>query len=164
MLKAASIIFYSANSQLAYHINENFYGKHFVWCGPVFDSSKVDHSHIYSKIPPSSNPYFIYSRLKEDVVRSDLHSPLILNNKAGLKRGALKMLEEGTIDKTDFTEINYIIDKSQLDVFRPFMYLIPFEIVKGKIIEVDVMSTANPLSKEYQVVNLLREEFSLIEF
>ncbi len=37
-MKKPPLVLYSANTLLAYKINETFYkGLHYVWCNPVFD-------------------------------------------------------------------------------------------------------------------------------
>ncbi len=158
-------IFYSTNSYLAYQINENFYnGIHFVWCSPVFDSSALAKFDIRKNIPPSSNPYKIYLSLKEDVENNDLHSSKIDSNKKGIKAGASIMLNKGLISEHEFAMIIRTVDTSSLKDYRPVLYLIPKTLVNQKLEVVDVDEKANPLSVEYRILDLTREEFEIIEF
>ena len=159
-----NLIYYSTNTKLAFIINEKFYfSKHFVWCSPVFNPEKLDEYDYRKKIPVSSSPYKIYKNLLDDVNTDDHHSSKIKENKAGLKKGAAKMLERGIIDENDFARILKIIDKSSIKEFSPILYLIPAEIVKDKIKVVDVEEAANPLSSEYQIEELVDGEFEIIE-
>lgn len=158
-----NIIYYSINTKLAFLINENYYQKHFVWCSPVFDSEKLDHLNILRQIPPSSNPFAIYNRLKQDVSGRDLHSNYVTQNKTGLKKGAIQMLNKGVIDLIDFSRITTLIDKATIDDFLPFIYLIPKGIIESRIKIVDVDSSANPLSVEFQIEDLKKDEFEIIE-
>ncbi|MBK8520736.1 MAG: hypothetical protein IPL54_07615 [Chitinophagaceae bacterium] len=148
---------------MAHHINESYYGKHFVWCSPVFNTEKLDSLSMFKKIPPSSNPYTIYQRLKQDCSNGDLHSSLITQNKSGLKRGAIEMLSNAVIDNLDFARINKIIDSATIEQFYPLLYLIPKTAVEKRVKLVDVNSMANPLSVEYQIEDLIKSEFEIIE-
>ncbi len=159
-----NILFYSINSKLAHYINETFYSRHFVWCSPVFNNEKLDSLHHYKKIPPSSNPFTIFQRLKQDASSNDLHSKIIEQNKSGLKRGAIDMLNAKVIDPLDFARINKIIDLAPIDQFLPLIYLIPKSCVENRIKLVDVDQSANPLSIEYQIIDLKQNEFEVIDF
>jgi hypothetical protein len=164
-LKINSIILlYSVNSKIAYFINETFYAKHFVWCSPVFDTEKLESLNLFKKIPPSSNPFTIYTRLKQDVSMCDLHSANISKNKAGLKKGAIHYLGAGIIDGIEFAKINSIIDSAPINEFSPLLYVIPRKGIESRIIQVQVDKSANPLSIEYQIVDLNKTEFEVIEF
>ena len=158
-----TILLYSVSTQIAYRINELFYGRHFVWCSPVFNSEKLDSMHVYKKIPPSSNPFRIYERYKQDVNNGDLHSAMISQNKAGLKKGAIIMLKNGVIDNSDFVRINNMVDSATIDQFSPVIYLIPNKELISRIKLVDVAKVANPLSIEYQIEDLKKDEFEIIE-
>ena len=161
-MKPNCSILFSVNTQLAYQINQNFYGKHFVWCAPVFDCKKVDSLSIYRNIPPSSNPQTIYDRYKQDVEGGDLHSASITQNRAGLKNGAILMLNNGIIDTLDLARINKMIDCALIQSFLPIIYLIPMKDVDSRLKIVDVDKMANPLSVEYQIPDLKTHEFQTI--
>lgn len=100
----------------------------------------------------------------QDVKANDLHIMSISQNKAGLKRGAIKMFDNGFIDSDDFKRINAIIDSANVEAFNPLIYLIPRNNVEKKIVLVDVDAAANPLSVEYQIFDLKREEFEVIDY
>jgi|SRR6185437_3047887 len=159
------LVYYSANTYLAYWLNKTFYNnKHFVWCSPAFDPGKLDTKDIRCKIPPSSSPFNIYCSLSADLKSSDMHSSKIKENKYGLIRGANYHLEIGTIDEEEYARIIRIIDKATIAEFRPLIYVIPSHLIKDRLKEVEVDLIANPLSIEYQINDLTSEEFDLIEF
>lgn len=160
------IVLYSTNTYLAYFINENYYGgKHFVWCGPAFDPTKLDKMDLRSRIPPSSSPHKIYQTFKEDIERNDLHSAKIQSAKVGLRKGANIMYDKGVIDANTKVDIEQIIEGASAKEFEPLLYVIPVnEELKKRIITVAVGSKANPLSEEYQIVDLTKKEFDIIQF
>ena len=160
----STIVLYSVNTKIAYYINNNYYGKHFVWCSPVFDSKKLDSLDAFSKIPPSSNPFTIYSRFREDVQGGDLHSNFIINNRFGLKNGAIHMLAQSIIDEKDFARIDTMIDGASINEFSPLLYIIPINNINGRLKTVSVDIAANPLSVEYQISDLKSVEFNAIEY
>jgi hypothetical protein len=92
-----------------------------------------------------------------------MHSTYITQNKSGLKKGAIQMLSSGVVDMNDFTRINTIIDTASIEEFTPFIYLIPRNLIETKIKIVDVDSSANPLSIEYQIEDLRLSEFEIID-
>ena len=158
------MLYYSTNTYLSHFITKRFYNsKHFVWCSPVFDPTKLDEYDPYKRIPPSSSPCKIYNVFFEDVHGSDLHSSKIEGNKIGLKKGAGIHLGKGTISENEYARILTMIDSASINDFRPLLYLIPKDIVKHKVIEVPVEECANPLSVEYQIENLSSDEFEFIE-
>ena len=59
--------------------------------------------------------------------------------------------------------ITRIIDSAGIELFRPLIYLIPSELVKERILQVSVDDAANPLSTEYQVLDLESHEFEIIQ-
>jgi hypothetical protein len=159
-----NLLYYSANTRLAYFITEQFYqSTHFVWCAPVFNPMKLDNYDVRSKIPVSSSPFKIYRNLLEDVQTNDKHSTKIEQNRIGLKKGAAIMREKGIIDDNDFARILTIIDKADISEFTPLLYLIPAHLISKRIVQVDVESSANPLSSEYQIFDLKKSEFEIVE-
>lgn len=160
----SNLLFYSTNTKIAFFISEQFYNStHFVWCAPVYDPQKLDKYDYRSKIPVSSSPYKIYRQLSEDVKTGDKHSAKIEQNRIGLKKGAAIMREKGIIDDNDFARILSIIDNADLTEFLPILYLIPESLVSKKVVSVDIESAANPLSSEFQIHELFRTEFEIIE-
>lgn len=159
-----NLLFYSTNTKIAFFIAEQFYDStHFVWCSPVYNPQKLDKYDFRSKIPISSSPFKIYRQFYEDVNSNDKHSSKIEQNRIGLKKGAAIMREKGIIDDNDFARILSIIDNAETAEFTPLLYLIPENLVKDKIKTVDIESVANPLSCEYQIHELSRNEFEIIE-
>jgi len=158
-----NILYYSTNTYLSHWISMTYYKTFFVWCSPVFDPSKFGEYHKFKKIPPSSSPYNIYNIFHQDVSSSDLHSSKIKENKNGLIKGATFHLEKETITQQDYARILTIIDKATISDFRPLVYVIPKSKVENRIIDVEVESTANPLSIEYQIHDLKHDEFEVIE-
>lgn len=159
------ILYYSVNTKLSYFINEYFYNsRHFVWCAPVFNRLSLEDSNLYKNIPPSSNPFDIYNQYKKDVDGGDLHSNMIERNKAGLKRGAIRMLEKKVVNQDEYARVIAWIDTATIDKFKPVLYLIPKGIIEPRVIKVPVAEAANPLSTEYQVHDLKKGEFELMEF
>lgn len=159
-----NLLYYSTNTKIAFFISEQFYNSsHFVWCAPVYDPQKLDRYDFRSKIPISSSPYKIYRQLSDEVTTGDRHSSKIEQNKIGLKKGAAIMREKGIIDDNDFARIISIIDSAELSEFAPLLYLIPEQLVSDKIVAVQIESAANPLSPEFQIHELLRTEFEIIE-
>lgn len=159
------IVLYSTNTYLAYHINEIYYdSKHFVWCSPVFNPNVLSEEDPRRRIPPSSSPYNIYKTLKEDVEKADLHSAKIRDNKEGLMKGAGIMYRNEIIDLKTKATIEKIIKTATINDFIPLLYVIPYQLVANKINTVEVSDRANPLSEEYQIIDLLKGEFDIIKF
>lgn len=157
-----SLYLYSTNTMLSHRIAKEFYkGRFYVWCAPVFEASKNPMS-IYSKIPRSSSPYEIYMEYKKDVETGDLHSAKIEANRNGLKRGALEALKKGWIDDVEMETINQIIDKADITMFKPILYIIERSMVEKELIKVPVSDKANPLSVEYKIEELTEDKFEVI--
>ena len=81
----------------------------------------------------------------------------------GLVKGANIQFQDGTISEDEYARILKIIDTAQIIDFRPLLYIIPKMIVEDKVVQVDVDIAANPLSVEYQILNLVLTEFDVIE-
>ena len=160
-----NLFYYSVNTYIAYIISERFYNStHFVWVSPVFDPLKLDNFHIWKAIPATSSPSAIYKNLKQEVETGDRHSGKISDNIIGIKKGANFKLSEGLIDVDDLNRIVKMVDQAERREFKPLIYVIPKHLVEKKIVEVEVDKLANPLSTEYQIHKLKKEEFDIIEF
>lgn len=156
------IVLYSTNTWLGYKIGAEYYkGAHYVWCTPYFDASAIP-SIDYS-VPPSSSPSEIYRTLREDVKRGDRHSSRIAANKAGLLLGAEQRRAAGDITEEQASEILSIVGASEPSDFRPLLFVIPFGLVRDKLIKVPVGQRAHPLSVEFRVDGLTRECFDIID-
>jgi hypothetical protein len=155
------LLLYSTNTWLAYAIAERYYGGvHYVWCSPVYDGSTAER-HV--NIPPSSSPADLYRSLLLDTERGERHSELLEKNRKGLDGGAKAKLLAGKITEMDQAEIGKAIKTADLRDFRPVLYVIPFERVRGMVVEVPVPERAHPMSVEYRIEELPRDCFDLLE-
>lgn len=155
------LLLYSTNTWLAYAIAERFYGGvHYAWCSPVYDGAMAA-PHV--NIPPSSSPAEIYRLLREETRRGERHSTLLAQNRKGVLIGADAKLAAGVIDPLQREEIGEMLKRVVPDEFRPVLYIIPYERVRGMVREVPVHERAHPLSEEYRVESLPRDSFHMIE-
>jgi hypothetical protein len=157
------LVLYSANTQLAYRINEHFYHQiHFVWCNPFFSAAAT--LAIDVQMPPSSTPCDICRSYLEDIARRDLHSPGLSNNRFGLQEGMKSKFKEGTITKEQYRELKDIVAKASLEEFRPLLYVIPFEGVRDLVRPAPRRQRAHPFSPEYMIDRLPRSRFDVLEW
>lgn len=157
------LLLYSTNTWLAYVIAERFYNhEHYVWCTPHFDSRSLPT--IDATTPPTSNPCEIYHNLVAEVRKGDKHSAKIKENKVGILKGATFKKRAGVINDQQEKDIAAIVDIAETWDFRPLLYIIPFDLVKGLIKDVPVSERAHPLSIEYVIEQLPRQYFDIIEF
>lgn len=155
------LLLYSTNTWLAYAIAERYYdGVHFAWCSPVYDGRKAD-AHV--NIPPSSSPGDIYRLLSDEVERGEQHSSILENKSQGLLRGAHARRNEGIIGDADFANVERTIKTSSLNDLRPVLYVIPYDRVRGTVVEASVEERAHPFSVEYKVNPLSRDCFDMLE-
>ena len=155
------LVLYSTNTWLAYAIAERFYGGvHFAWCSPVYDGRKAA-PHV--NIPPTSSPAELYRLLVEEVERGERHSALMKNNREGILRGAEAKRAASVITAADWDEIGNTVRLSHPSDFRPVLYVIPYERVRGAAVPVPVPERAHPLSVEYRLEALPRESFDMLE-
>jgi hypothetical protein len=115
-------------------------------------------------IAASSSPHDIFVGYRDSVNTADDHSDFIERNRRGIKRGASIMLADGKIDDNQYQMINYWVDKATHIRFRPLLYLIPANMVTGKLKLVPLEETANPLGPEYRIFDLEEGEFEIVEF
>jgi hypothetical protein len=154
------LLLYSASTWLAYSIAERFYGVHYVWCTPFYDGLTAPR---YVNVPPTSSPAEIYRNMEEETRRGDLHSDAIRRNVTGIMDGAEAKLKAGAITQAQYQEIEVIIEKAKIPDFRPVLYVIPFDLLEGRVPEVPVAQRAHPLSLEYRVEDLRSGCFDLLE-
>jgi hypothetical protein len=155
------LVLYSTNTWLAYAIAERYYaGVHYAWCSPVYNGSTAE-PHV--NIPPSSSPAELYRSLVHQVERGERHSEAITNNRKGIKQGADIKLEAGIITREDHPSILGTIERAEVRDFRPVLYVIPYDRVRGMVVDVPVQERAHPLSIEYRVENLARDCFDMLE-
>jgi hypothetical protein len=155
------LLLYSTNTWLDYAIAERYYdGVHFAWCSPVYDGTKAD-AHV--NIPPSSSPADLYRLLLEEVQRGEQHSAVLKEKRDGVLRGADRRRAEGMITDARFDEIKRTVETSPLHEFRPVLYVIPYDRVRGTVVEATVQERAHPFSIEYKVNPLPRGAFDMLE-
>lgn len=161
-----NLLFYSAASYLSYIINTQFYGKHYLWCAPIFNPACLSSLDPRRNIPTSSSPHDIYNLYYKDTnpTSSDRHSALIRQNKLGLKRGAKFKLASGVITQNEYQIIMQKIQMASINDFRPIIYIIPAALVGDRMKTVPVKLAANPLGTEYRVEDLIEGEFEIMEF
>jgi hypothetical protein len=156
------LILYSTNTWLAYHICELFYGQeHYVWCTPAFDPRSV--AAYASTVPPTSSPSEVYHSLLQEVVRGDLHSTKIEENRRGILRGADFKRTAGVITQEEQDEIAAVVAAAVARDFRPLLYVIPYSQVASIVKKVAVNQRAHPLSSEYIIERLPRGAFDIIQ-
>jgi hypothetical protein len=155
------LVLYSTNTWLAYAIAERFYGGvHFAWCSPLYNGSMAA-PHI--NIPPSSSPAEIYRLLFREVDRGERHSQAIESNRKGIKKGADAKLDLGVITEGEHAEIMKTLERAEVRDFRPVLFVIPYDRVRGMVVDVPVTQRAHPLSVEYRVELLSGECFDMLE-
>ncbi len=149
-------ILYSINTWLSFKIGENFYSNiHYVWCTPHFNAKGIN--------PPSSDPYEICHGLIKDIDGHDKHSAKILLNKSGILAGADKQLANGVISNSERLDIIEIVKLAEVELFRPLIFVIPFDGVINIAKKADIRLTAGLFSKEYIIDKLPREKFDIID-
>ena len=164
-MATTNLLYYSANSYLSYLVNRRFYnGQHYVWVSPVFNPATLDAMHEWRNIPTSSSPHDVYLTYRDSVNTADRHSDIIKQNIRGIKRGALKWLDDKKIDQHQYQSILYMVKNAQLADFRPLLYLIPAHVVQTKLQPVESKLLANPLGPEYRIFDLQQNEFEIMEF
>lgn len=159
---SAPLILYSANTLLAYRINQIYYReRHFVWCNPYFSASAPS---IDVQMPPSSTPSDICCSLCGDVSQDDVHSLKIQSNRDGIRKGASSKRNAEQITEQELREIDQIVSAAKLADFRPLLYVIPFHLVAEQAKPVPPTDRAHPFSQEYIIKDLLRSSFDVLEW
>lgn len=167
MAKKKPNLLYSAGTELSYKINEIFYNDiHYVWCADRFGSPKSGEP--YNRNPSSSDPYDIYQDYNRASGNSgrvaDHHSGAIDRLRIGIKKGADIKLAQGVISKDELDDIYAIVDAADRQDFSPLIYLIPFEKVETLLKKVPIDKRAHPLSDEWIIENLSKDDFDLMRF
>ena len=143
-------------------IAEKFYGsEHYVWCTPIFDARTV--AAYGPTVPPTSSPAEIYRSLYEEVRRGDRHSAKILENRSGILRGAAFKKKAGVITDGTLEEIKTMVRRSQIQDYRPLLFVIPFQSIETRLKDVPAAKKAHPLSWEYTIESLPRACFDVLE-
>lgn len=155
------LLYYSANTELAYRISEIYYGQiHYVWCTPFFTPSKG--GELDYKVPSSSAPRDIYASFYKEVEQRDNHGTNIERNRVGLRNGVIAKKRAGVLTDQQADELNFLIDNATTSDFRPLLYVIPHEGVSHLVQLVPLRERANPFSLEYRIAELPRRCFDVI--
>ena len=153
-----NLIFYSVNTILANFINNEYYKNiHYVWASPFFDAT--------DKNPASSNPKVLYENLIKDLKgkKIDYHSRNIMENRIGIKKGAIEKEKEGVISEATKEEIFELSETNKLDLFEPMIYVIPSYLVEKRVVKPYFKRKAHPTSFEYIIEDLNSSEFDIIQ-
>ncbi len=157
------LLLYSANTVLAFQISANYYqSEHFMWCSPYLGPEDLRTDLANQTNPPSSIPLQIYHNYDTACRSNDKHSPLITQNRLGLKNGAMVKLNAGIIDQRQHDAIVAMADEADVAEFRPFLYIVPFHKAKKFARQVPCTSTASVLSVEYILEKLPRRLFDAV--
>ncbi len=155
------LILYSTQTWLAYAVAERFYGGvHHAWCSPVYDGTTAAR-HV--NIPPSSSPAEIYRVMAADARRGERHSALFTKKLDGIRTGAKLRAAAGEITAAQEEEIDAMLKTAHPRELRPVLYVIPFDTVKHIVHEVPLTLRAHPFSVEFQIPELPRNLFDMIE-
>lgn len=152
----AEMLLYSINTTLAFQIQRTFYNNiHFVWCTAKYDRGW--------RQPASSNPLSIARCYLRDIYSGDNHSSIVMQNRQGLKRGAMVKRRMGIIDEVAESEIITMADMAPLSAFLPLLYIIPFAPVAALCEKVPEKRKASPDSIEYLISELPRNCFDIVD-
>ncbi|NJM51575.1 MAG: hypothetical protein HC843_12485 [Sphingomonadales bacterium] len=154
------LILYSTVTRLAYTINEKYYGGiHYVWCAP---EKALDPNLPTNAV--SSDPWYIYRQFANAVKTHDKHDEYIKNNRAGIIRGAAARLGVGMIDEDQKNEIEELVNMAETPLFAPRFMVIPYVPVKDLVEKVPLQKKASPVSEEFIIGNLPRNQFDIWEW
>ena len=149
-------ILYSINTWLSFKIAEHFYSNnHYVWCSPIFNAKGIN--------PPSSDPFEICHGLLKDVEGRDKHSAKISLNKSGILAGADIQLKNKIITDSQRLDIIDTVSIAEVEDFRPLIFVIPLDSVRGIAKTANVKLTAGLFSKEFIIDKLPRDKFDVID-
>ena len=153
------LVLYSTATKLALHVARQYYGDvHYAWCAPGRPSDSLA---FYN--PPSSDPIELYWQFRRDIDGGDTHSAAVLQNRNGIKRGAVAKASTGLISESDRDRITSLADLAELKHFEPMLLVIPFAAAIPVLKPVDLKDRANPTSEEYIIDALPRQLFDILQ-
>lgn len=156
-------LLYSTNVFLKFLIQQKFRNDiHYVWCSDCFDAAASPRYSLTSQVAPSANPAEIYRQLKLDIKNKDRHSYKINAQKASLTSLAIDWEGKGEITSEQKDEIIFMVTNAAFDDWRPLIYIIPRELVAGRLKVVPISKRAS-FGDEFIVEDLKPNEFDLIE-
>lgn len=153
---------YSVNPLIKFEIQRDYFGhKHYVWCADCYDSRQM-FLHPGENLPASSNPAEIFASVRAATLeRVDWHNKDIRDWRQSIKDRAVLEAAAGNISSDDEQEIVYLIDHADARNWRPLLYIINREAVKGRLEEVPLPERASS-AVEYRVPDLLPSEFDIV--
>lgn len=161
----AGPILYSANPWFSTEIASKYRGgKHFAWVCEFFDSERdAPAGSAGCLIAPSSNPRKIYEDLLHEYRAQEEHSRIIKDHKKTFTRLGKQWLASGELDQNQYEEIVASVRANSWRIWKPVLYVIPKAgIAPNRIIEVQRRDRAG-YGPEYQIVDLERDEFDIID-
>jgi hypothetical protein len=161
----AGPILYSANPWFATELASKYRGgKYFAWVCEFFDSERdALAGSAGGLIAPSSNPRKIYEDLIHDYNAQEEHSRIIAAHRKTFARLGKKWLGSGELTRTQYDELVASVRAHSWRIWKPVLYVIPRSgIASTRIIEVKRGDRAG-YGPEYQIVDLERHEFDIID-
>jgi hypothetical protein len=111
---------------------------------------------------PTSDPHSIYLDLMTAVKKADGHNAKIAEQKKNLPALALRWLHAGEIEQSICDEIVSMVAMATFRDWRPLLFVIPYEPVRGRAKLVERSRRAS-VEHEYIVEDLQQTEFDIIE-
>jgi hypothetical protein len=156
-------LLWSTNTWLKHYIQMVFgANRHYAWCSPVFDGGAQQRYALGAGQDASSDPAAIYRTLHHAVRTSNGHNEKIRDQKKTLRGLAVKWSQDGSITTAEREEIFSILKYSQIEDFKPLIYVIPYAPVAARVSLVPRERRAGH-HREYIVQDLDPSEFDIIE-
>jgi hypothetical protein len=160
----SSPVLYSTNAFLKLLIQKEYrHNVHYIWCSEAFDSTKLPSYTIGALVPATSNPVDIYRDLRDAVTRQDAHNAKIIAQRASLMSLAIEWEKKKEISTNDKDDIIHMVTNGPFSMWRPLLYVIPYEPIQGRLQLVPIQQRAG-MGREYIISDLQGSEFDIIEF
>lgn len=156
------LVLYSTQTYLKFRIQQDFIGKHRVWCSPVFDADKQSRYAVGANQPDTADPISIYRDLHRAVKKPDDHNTKIASQRSVLNGLAVNWHAGGHISESERDEIVAIVKNARITEWTPILLVIPFAPVSDRAVLVprDDRASSEP---EFIVKDLVADEFDIIE-
>jgi hypothetical protein len=161
----AGPVLYSANPWFATEIASKYRsGRYFAWVCEFFDSERdAPSGSAGALIAPSSNPRKIYEDLLHEYRAQEEHSRIIRDHKKTFTRLSKQWLANRELTDDQHAEIIASVRARSWKIWKPVLYVIPKTGIDAhRIIEVKRRDRAG-YGPEYQIVDLQRHEFDIID-
>lgn len=160
----ANAILYSANPWFATEVASKYRGgNHFAWVCEYFDIDHAPPGSPGALVAPSSNPRKIYDDLLQECNAEEGHSRIIRDHKKTFRRLGKQWLGAGEINQDQFEEIIASVNATSWKIWRPVLYVIPRAAIDPNRIETVQRKDRAAYGPEFQIVNLRREEFDVVD-